>query len=90
MPSAEAAFVAGGAPLEPDQELLDPSRPNLGALDCEGLRREFHARLIELANDFDSLDHLAGPMGGSELQDDCQRVRDLARALARESKPAAV
>ncbi len=43
------------------------------------LREEFHIQLIELANMFDDLDHECGPMGGSELQDDCQAIRELTR-----------
>ncbi|MDL2362754.1 MAG: hypothetical protein QFB86_00005 [Patescibacteria group bacterium] len=48
----------------------------------EGLRKEFHIAMIELADKFDSLDHKYGPMGGTELQDDCHVVRALARALS--------
>ena len=43
------------------------------------LREEFHIQLVELANLFDHLDHEVGPMGGTELQDDCQAIRDLTR-----------
>jgi hypothetical protein len=49
------------------------------ATDSLALREEFHIQLIELANQFDHLDHEAGPLGGSELQDDCQAIRELTR-----------
>lgn len=47
------------------------------------LRRQFHIGLIELADKFDSLDHHYGPTGGTEIQDDCMAVRELARSLTR-------
>ncbi len=49
----------------------------------ERIRKEFHVQLIELADQFDSHDHQHSPDGrGTELQDDCQAVRQLARELA--------
>ncbi len=47
--------------------------------DSLALREEFHIQLIELANQFDDLDHEVGPVGGSDLQDDCQAIRELTR-----------
>lgn len=43
------------------------------------LREEFHIQLIELSDEFDHLDHEYGLVGGSDLQDDCQIVRELTR-----------
>jgi len=47
-------------------------------------RGEFAVRLVELADEFDSLDHQFGPTGGTILQSDCAAVRDLARSIAAE------
>jgi hypothetical protein len=46
-------------------------------------RGEFAIRLIELADDFDRIDHEFGPLGGTDLQDDCQAVRELARSFGK-------
>lgn len=48
-------------------------------MDSLTIREEFHIRLIELADQFDHLDHEISPSGSSELQDDCQAVRELTR-----------
>lgn len=52
------------------------------AQDDERRRGEFALRLIELADDFDHIDHEYGPVGGTDLQADCQAVRDFARNLS--------
>ncbi len=53
-----------------------------GALsDSAALRQEFLIQLIEMADAYDSMDHRIGPAGGSELQNDCQTLREFVRSL---------
>ncbi len=49
------------------------------AVDLEKRRLELGIRAIELANAFDDLDHQFGPMGGTDLQHDCQKLREFVR-----------
>lgn len=51
------------------------------ARDPQKRRQEFFIRLIELADDFDHLDHQFGPGFGTDLQEDCQNVKDYVRSL---------
>src|ERR1700679_378291 len=48
-------------------------------LDALNIREEFHIQLIELADRFDDLDLEFGPIGGSELEDDCMAIRQITR-----------
>lgn len=54
--------------------------PREVAEDPEKRRNEFLIRVIELADDFDSLDHRFGPEpAGTELRDDCRLIREFVR-----------
>jgi hypothetical protein len=54
-----------------------------GALDDpHAMREEFHTQLIEIIDAYDAADHeVSVAIGGSEIQDDCQTLRELVRAL---------
>ncbi len=63
---------------------VDPERDDdIAEHDINPLAAQFAVELVELADRYDSLDHEAGPVGGSELQNYCNAVRLLARSIVK-------
>ncbi|MGC1176806.1 MAG: hypothetical protein WA843_01940 [Candidatus Saccharimonadales bacterium] len=50
-------------------------------VDSLALRRELRTQIIEIADAYDSMDHRIGPMGGTDVQNDCQALWELVRSL---------